>query len=285
MAGPTNPSVIINGTPTPAPEATVSVYDRGFQYGDGCFETLAAVNGRVRDIDDHLERLSFGARMLGIPEPDTRVLAEELAELAPDEGRAVLKVLYTRGSGGRGLAPPAEPQPTRVVLRAPWPDHPPEHWQEGVRVRLCETRQIPGRSLDGRVKHLNQLNRITARMEWEGDDPAEGLLRDLDGRLLEGTVTNLFAVRDGALLTPELGRSGLPGITRGRVLALARDAGLAAGEGELTPAELGKAEEVFLTNSIIGIWPVCGVTDLGAAWQAPGPVTTRLMEALEASYA
>lgn len=284
MAAPINPSVILNGHPTPAPEAAVSVFDRGFQYGDGCFETLAAVDGQVRDLDDHLERLAHGARLLGLPEPESARVAEELNELCPVEGRAVLKVIYTRGSGGRGLAPPAEAAPTRVVMRGPWPGHPAEHWTQGVRVRLCETRQIPGRALDGRIKHLNQLNRITARMEWEGSDPAEGLLRDLEGRILEGTVTNLFAVRDAALITPELGRSGLPGITRGRVLGLAREAGFTAVEGELTPSDLAGAEEVFLTNSLIGIWPVRGITDLGVAWQAPGPVTDRLMALLEASH-
>jgi 4-amino-4-deoxychorismate lyase len=284
MTAPTNPSAILNGVPTPAPEASVSVFDRGFQFGDGCFETLAAVNGRVRDRAEHLERLGRGARLLGIPEPDSGQLADELAELCPAEGRAVLKVIYTRGSGGRGLAPPDEAVPTRVVLRLPWPQYPAEHWTQGVRVRLCETRQIPGRSLDGRIKHLNQLNRITARMEWEGGDPAEGLMRDLEGRVLEGTVTNLFVVQGGTLLTPDLGRSGLPGIIRGRVLTLAQEAGWGVAEGEVTPAELGRGDEVFLTNSLIGIWPVRGVNDLGVAWPAPGPVTEHLQQLLESSY-
>ncbi|HKJ72285.1 MAG TPA: aminodeoxychorismate lyase [Gammaproteobacteria bacterium] len=279
-------AVLLNGQPRTAESATVSVFDRGFQYGDGVFETLAAVDGQARDRDAHMARLAEGARLLGIPAPDPAVLAAEIDALAgaADDSRAVIKVAYSRGRGGRGLAPPEEASPTRVVMRLPWPDHPRDWADSGVRTIACRTRQVSGAALDGRIKSMNQLNHIVARMEWRDPRIAEGLLCDDRGCLVEGTVTNLFAVRDGEVVTPDLSGSGLPGITRGRILALAGEHGVGAREADLRPGDLAGADELFLTNSLVGVWPV-REHDGRALPGAPGPVTRRLQRALEASYA
>lgn len=283
----TVPTVLINGRPHAPEAACVSVFDRGFQYGDGVFETLAAIGGRVRERDAHLARLAQGARLLEIPAPDPEVLAEEIAmaRAAPDPAdRAVIKILYTRGPGGRGLAPPAEPEPTRVVLRLPWPDFP-DHWPaRGVRVVTCRTRQASGAALDARIKSMNQLNHIVARMEWRDPEIAEGLLCDEAGAVVEGTVTNLFAVRAGRLVTPDLTGAGLPGITRDRVMTLARERGLEVQTARLGPADLAAADELFLTNSLAGIWPVRELDGRPLAG-CPGPVSRDLQGALEATYA
>ena len=277
-------AVLINGQRHAPEQATVSVFDRGFQYGDGVFETLAVVAGQVRDRDAHLDRLARGATLLGIPEPDRDALSAEIAQLAAaGEGNAVIKVLYSRGVGGRGLAPPAEPAPTRVVMRLPWPAHPPDWRESGVRTITCRTRQASGAALDGRIKSMNQLNHIVARMEWRDPAIAEGLLCDEAGRVVEGTVSNLFVVIGGRLLTPDLSGAGLPGVTRGRVMALAAERCGGVAEADLTAADLAGAEEVFLTNSLIGIWPVREHD--GRALAAPGPVTLELQQALEGSYA
>lgn len=278
--------ILINGRPYSPDSAVVSVFDRGFQYGDGVFETLAAVDGRIREREAHLHRLALGARLLAIPEPDREALEGELGQLASELGggeRAVLKVLYTRGPGGRGLAPPDNPIPTRVLMRLPWPDHPPEWARRGVRTFTCRTRQMSAAALDGRIKSMNQLNHIAARLEWQDPEIAEGLLCDLSGRVIEGTVSNLFAVQSGVLLTPDLAGAGLPGVTRRRILELADELGVPAHETDLYPEDLQGMEELFLTNSIIGVWPI-REHEGGELPQAPGPVTTRLREALEASY-
>ena len=286
MDGP-SPFVLVNGYRRSPAEGAISVFDRGFQYGDGLFETLAVVGGRVRDLEAHLERLAQGARVLGIPEPDREALSRELAEagagLGPEQ-RGVLKVLYSRGPGGRGLAPPETPEPTRVVLRLPWPEHPPGWAREGVRVIHCRTRQVCGAALDGRIKHMNQLNHIVARMEWTDPGIAEGLLRDGSDRVIEGTVTNLFRVAGGAVETPRLDGSGLAGITRWRILELAAEAGLETREVDLRARDLRVADEVFLTSSLIGVWPVREL-DGEALRGAPGPVTRELQAALERFYA
>jgi len=280
------PQILINGQASSPESAVVSVFDRGFQYGDGVFETLAAVDGRIREREAHLDRLALGARLLAIPEPDRQVLDGELGQLASglgEGGRAVLKVLYTRGPGGRGLAPPEVPMPTRVLMRLPWPEHPPEWAQRGVRTFTCRTRQMSGAALDGRIKSMNQLNHIAARLEWQDPEIAEGLLCDLAGRVIEGTVSNLFAVQSGVLLTPELAGAGLPGVTRRRILELANGLGVPAHETDLYPEDLQDMDELFLTNSVIGVWPIRehGGRNLP---QAPGPITARMREALEASY-
>ncbi len=277
---------LVNGHRRDPAKGAISVLDRGFQYGDGVFETLAVVDGRIREQVAHLERLTQGARLLGIPEPDRGILSDELeaaaGDLRPDQ-RGVIKVFLSRGPGGRGLAPPEAPEPTRVVLRLPWPAHP-ASWRElGVRVVLCRTLQVSGAALDGSIKHMNQLNHIVARMEWTDPGIAEGLLQDGRGRVIEGTVTNLFRVAAGTLETPRLDGSGLPGVTRRRVLGLAAEAGLAVGEGEIRPEDLHEADEVFLTNSLIGIWPVRELDGRPLAG-APGPVTRRLQAALEQVY-
>ncbi|KPV40138.1 hypothetical protein AN478_08345 [Thiohalorhabdus denitrificans] len=281
------PAALVNGYPCEIGDPVIPVSDRGFQYGDGVFETVAARDGRLLDGAAHLERLRQGAELLGIPAPDPARLAAEAEGLVAHQGggeRNVIKILVSRGPGGRGLAPPAHPEPTRVVMRLPWPEHPPEWQRSGVRTVLCRTRQVSGDALDGRIKSMNQLNHIVARMEWADPDIAEGLLRDHEERLVEGTVTNLFLVRDGVLKTPDLSGAGLPGVTRRRILEHARAAGLPTEEGEVREVDLERAEEAFLTNSIIGIWPIREHGGRGLP-SAPGPQTVRLRRSLEAAYA
>jgi 4-amino-4-deoxychorismate lyase len=280
--------ILVNGEARAPEGAVVSVFDRGFQYGDGVFETLALVDGRVREQAAHLERLARGAELLGIPAPEVGAFEADIAELSRDLGRgdrAVIKLNYTRGAGGRGLAPPPDPVPTRVAMRLGWPGHPVEWAETGVRVITCRTRQVSGAALDGRIKSMNQLNHIVARMEWTDPGIAEGLLRDGEGRVVEGTVTNLFLVRDGELVTPDLAGAGLPGVTRGRVLEAAASLGIPVREDPVWPGDLARAEELFLTNSIIGVWPVRELDGQMVADGAPGPVTRRLQQALEGMYA
>ncbi len=245
-----NPSVLINGRPATA----LDVADRGCHYGDGVFETIAVSGGEPLLWDRHLERLQRGCAHLGIVAPLAQVLTAEARQLVAGRQRAVLKILVTRGPAGRGYAPAPTSVPSRVLLSGPWPDYPAEFAREGVAVRWCAMRLARQPRLAG-IKHLNRLEQVLARSEWTGGE-AEGLMRDTEGYVIEGTMSNVFAVVRGTLLTPELSQCGVAGVMRAQVIAQARAAGLVCRETVLQPADIESADEIFLTNSLIGLWPV-----------------------------
>jgi 4-amino-4-deoxychorismate lyase len=237
------------------PADTIGVADRGLHYGDGLFETIAVVNGEPCLWGRHLGRLRDGCDRLSIPPPPERQLAEEAQRLTRGVDRAVLKLILTRGEGGRGYRPPESPRPRRILRLSPWPAYPVTWQSTGVRVRYCQTR-LGDQPLLAGLKHLNRLEQVLARAEWSDPDVAEGLMLDLDGRVVEGTQTNLFALLGGRLLTARLDRCGVAGVVRGLVMDAGRALGLTAVEEVLTPARLAAADALFLTSSLIGIWPV-----------------------------
>lgn len=268
--------VLVNGLPA----EHISVADRGLLYGDGLFETLAVDAGRPLLWDAHLQRLLEGCRRLEIPAPDTNVLTDEAARLCAGQARAVLKIIVTRGPSDRGYAPPPVATPTRILGRSPWPDYPLAHARHGVAVTWCATPLARNPRLAG-IKHLNRLEQVLARAECPPPH-AEGLMCDTDGHVIAGTMSNLFAVIGDTLVTPDLSQSGVAGVVRAQVLAVARARGLDCRERRLTPAEVEAAQELFLTNSIIGLWPV---NRLGARTYPIGNVTQTIQEALAATRA
>jgi len=237
------------------PAVVVPAADRGLQYGDGLFETIAVVDGRPCLWDRHLARLRAGCVRLAIPLPDPDLLQAEVLALAKGQGRAVLKLIVTRGEGGRGYRPPHPARPRRILRLHPWPDHPPAWRSAGVRVRYCRTR-LGHQPLLAGLKHLNRLEQVLARAEWDDPDIGEGLMLDLDGTVVEGTQTNLFALTAGRLVTPLLDRCGVNGVVRQVVIETAWMQGLAVEEARLTPAELAQADALFLASSLAGLWPV-----------------------------
>lgn len=273
--------ILINGHPT----QQLSVLDRGFQYGDGVFETLRIAQGRPQHWPRHMARLVSGCERLGITPPDLATLRTEAAQLCGESGdseRGVLKITVTRGSGGRGYGTRGVGEPTRVLAVFPAPEFPAGHATQGIRLRLCTMRLGDNPALAG-IKHLNRLEQVLARAEW--DDPAivEGLLMDNHNNIIEGTMSNLFCVQAPAgappvLLTPGLSRCGVRGVTRERILALAGQLDIPWRETELQLTDLQQATEVFVSNSLIGIWPV---RQFEQHDYAPGPVTRRLRAALE----
>jgi len=268
------PAILINGHAT----EQVSVLDRGFQYGDGLFETLKVCNGQPLHWDRHLARLQNGCERLGIAMPAPALLQAEAGQLCQGVADAVLKITVTRGVGGRGYAAAQGMTPTRVLARLPAPAYPATHWSEGIRLHLCQTRMGENPALAG-IKHLNRLEQVLARAEWDDPQVAEGLLRDNNNQVIEGTMSNVFCVREGRLLTPPLSRCGVRGITRDRVLAAARQAAIEAEEVALQVEDLHQAQELFVTNSLIGIWPV---QHFAGRDYVPGPLTRQLTAALEA---
>lgn len=275
----TNPdthSALINGMPTDR----ISVADRGLHYGDGLFETVAVDAGAPLLWDAHVHRLIGGCERLGIPVPDAAVLDKEARQLCAGQIRAVLKIIITRGQAARGYAPPIIAKPTRILSRSPWPDHPAAHVRRGVTVDWCRTPLARNSRLAG-IKHLNRLEQVLARAEC-ASSLAEGLMCDTEGYAIEGTMSNLFIVCRSTLITPDLSQSGVAGVLRAQVLVEARARGIDCREAWLRPAEIEAADELFLTNSIIGLWPV---TRLGARTYPLGKITQTLEQALATARA
>lgn len=248
--------------------------DRGLQFGDGLFETVAVVDHRPQLLDAHVARLCRDARTLRLPAPDPDRLRHEATHVAA-QGMAcgVLKILWTAGSGGRGYARPPDPRPRRIMSLHPAPAHPAAHWDDGVAVALCSLRLARQPALAG-IKHLNRLEQVLAREEWGASGAAEGIMRDQDDWIIEGSMSNLFAVREGQVVTPRLDTAGVAGVMRDAVMARLDGDGRTVEQTQLSPAALGGCDEVFLCNSVNGVWPVRELQGTGT-WSV-GPVTREL---------
>ncbi len=244
-------TALINGSEADSVDLT----DRGFQYGDGVFTTLRIAGRRPLLLPLHLDRLASDAERLRIPFPGHTVLAAESKLLAEANGDGVLKIMLTRGSGGRGYRIPAEAHATRVLRWHTLPDYPEEAAVLGIRARFCSATLGINPALAG-IKHLNRLEQVLARMEWDEEDIREGLLCDSEGFVVEGVMSNLFLRMGGRLLTPKLDRCGVRGVMRTHVLRLAAAEGLIVDEGRFRPESILAADELFLTNSVIGLWPI-----------------------------
>jgi 4-amino-4-deoxychorismate lyase len=263
---------------------TVDPSDRGLQYGDGLFETLPLIDGRARRLELHMARLEEGCARLGIAFPGRDTVLSDIARLGAGAGRAVVKIIVTRAAGGRGYRG-GDGEPTRIATLHAWPDYPRAWASEGVVVRLCALRIADQPVLAG-LKHLNRLEQVLARREWHDEEIAEGLLCSPRGHVVCGTMSNVFAARAGRLLTPRLDRSGVAGTVRSWVLDWARRSAVPCEETELTVEDLLRADELFLTNAIIGLWPVKRLDDcqLPGQWPARwpvGPLARRILQALD----
>lgn len=259
--------VWINGEPG----GLIDPADRGLAYGDGVFETVLLRQGRAVLLDGHLARLAAGAAVLGIP-LDAAALARDFAAFTaacPRDG--VAKIILTRGAGGRGYLPPDDARPLCLFSAHPAPDLPGEPVRDGVDAIVCALRLARQPALAG-IKHLNRLEQVLLRREVAAAGAREGLVCDDRGRVVEGVSCNVFLVREGRLVTPRLDEAGVRGVLRAAILDQARREGHAVAEADIPLEEVATAEEVFLCNSINGIWPLRSLA--GRQWQ-PGPVTRR----------
>lgn len=259
--------------------AGISPDDRGLHYGDGLFETMGAANGRVLRFDLHMARLAEGCHRLGLPMPPVDAIAADCDRVLAGLGAAVVKLVVTRGPGPRGYPPPAVPNVTRMVQSTAQQVSESEAMRP-LLVRVCETRLGRNPRLAG-IKHLNRLEQVLAGAELREPPADEGLMRSTDDRLVCGTAANVFLVRRGRLLTPQISDCGVAGVMREVVLNTAGQLGIEIEVGDFGLADVERADELFLTNSVRGIRPV-GIVE-GLATFGPGPVTLRLREALEAA--
>jgi 4-amino-4-deoxychorismate lyase len=262
MSGPSR--VLVDGVSA----ETVSVFDRGLSYGDGLFETIRFVGGVAPLLSRHMQRLCESGERLQLPVPDAALLLREALIVADGLDQAVVRITVTRGLGERGYAPPAVPQPTRVVSAFAAPVMQGDAYIHGIRLRWCETRLALQPLLAG-MKHLNRLEQVLARAEWSDPSVADGLMCDTDSSVIAATMANLFAVVDGALVTPSVARCGVAGVARAEILATQA----AVHVGNLSRKDLLRADEVFLSSSVRGILPVQAVDD---TVYVPGPVTRAL---------
>ena len=228
--------------------------DRGLQYGDGLFETIAIAGGRPRFLEWHFERLREGARRLGIPAPDVNLLRAEIAWVSTAP-RSVVKILLTRGIGERGYRAPKDPLPRRIVLGFDALASRPEAATEGVRVGWCRTRLGRNPALAG-IKHLNRLEQVLARSEWDDGAMDEGLMQDDRGQVIAATQSNLFARLEDRWVTPRLDQCGVSGVMRRAFREWQGERGAPVDERELGMADVERASALILTNALIGAWPV-----------------------------
>jgi len=259
---------LVNGTDA----GGIAIDDRGLQYGDGLFETMAASDGRIRNFELHLARLEEGCRRLGMPMPSPGLIGEECSRVLEGLGNGTVKLIVTRGPGPRTYRPPADPSVTRIVsCAAPKP--------RGVAlsplvVRLCQTRLGQNPLLAG-IKHLNRLEQVLACAEWDDPEVGEGLMLSMDGRLVCATAANVFLVAGGRLVTPEIRDCGVAGVMRQVVLKAAAALGIPVSIEDVRPEALDSADEVFVTNAVTGVRPVGEL--MGVRKWAVGEVTRRLM--------
>lgn len=253
------------------PADGLPVHDRGLAYGDGLFETIKVVNGRPELLDRHLDRLALGCERFAISN-DLAALHSQIIAFSAALGDGVAKLVLTRGDGKRGYGPPAVCRPRIILMAAPLPDYPAEHFEKGVCLYPCATRLAEQPALAG-LKHLNRLEQVLARAEWQDSAFAEGLMRDTSGRVVEAVFSNLFIVNSDVLLTPSIERCGVAGVMRGELLERARQAGVETQVCDITLGQLLGADEVFVCNSLYGIWPVRQLET--RVWPV-GPLTRKL---------
>lgn len=271
LTHPSAPRVFVGDAPVDDGIDTVLAAGRGLAYGDGVFETMRATGGVIPWWHAHRERLMRGAARLGLAMPSADALDAALRDTLRAHPDAVVKLVLTRGSGGRGYAPPLDAPPVWLVSASAQPPAPRDG---GLVLRWCELRLATQPALAG-IKHCNRLEQVVARAEWRDPGIDEGLMRDADGDVVCATAANVFVLRDDRWWTPPVDRCGVAGVCRAWALPA-----LDATERRLAPEDLLSAQAVVLCNAARGILPVARLGD--HAWSphpAVGEALRRLADA------
>jgi branched-chain amino acid aminotransferase len=275
-------TVNVNGRISGERDAAISVFDHGFLYGEGVYETMRTYNGRAFLYDRHMRRLRRSAQMivLDVPFSDDELadrIRQTMAAAGLNGSEAYIRVLLTRGIGELTYDPKATPVPSVVIIVKPHADPLPEVYENGVKVCVSPILRNHPQSLNPMIKSNNLLNNALAMQDAIRRGGTEAIMRNYRGELTECSQSNLFIVKDGVLLTPPLEAGLLPGITREFVMDLARDLGVEAREETLRDSELFAADECFLTSTTKELLPIVQVDDRRIGGGAPGPVTRKLL--------
>jgi len=274
--------VSVNGRLTSAAEAVVSVFDHGFLYGEGIYETLRTYDRIPFLFGRHVDRLRESAAMLSLPVPvsdaDLRQEVDRTIAGLPDAAELYVRILLTRGAGELNYSLTACPAPTLVVIVKPLVPPPASTFDAGIRLSLVSVRRNPRAALDPAIKSNNLLNNALAMQEALQHGADEALMLNVEGEIAEGSQSNVFLVRDGRVETPPLAAGLLAGITREFVMGLCQDLGVECRETTLRPADLEAADEAFITGTTREVTPVVQVDRRTIGSGTPGPVTRRLLE-------
>jgi branched-chain amino acid aminotransferase len=275
-------AVSIDGRLCPPGEQVVSVFDRGFLYGDSVFETLRTYDGVPFELDEHLARLERSAALVFIELPVSReILREEIgtALKAADNAESYVRVVLTRGQGALGLDPALAERPRRVIIVQPLVPPPAEQYTLGIEAISYRTDRVLDATSAQGAKVGNYLVSVLALRQAKQRGASEALIVDGRGRILEGGSSNVFIVNEHGLLTPPLDAGILPGITRARVLELAAELGLVVKLGEVPLDTARRAREIFITSSIRELLSVVRLDGAPVGAGSPGPVFQRLLAA------
>jgi branched-chain amino acid aminotransferase len=272
--------VHVNGVLTDRDSAVISIFDRGFLYGDSVYEVLRTSGGRPVDLDRHLERLRRSAAAIELTMPTPEELGTAIADTLDAAGNpeSYLRIIVTRGGGPITLDITAPEKPSLILIAAPLAMPLADLYERGAALAIVGVERTSRRAVDPAVKSGNYLNNIMALAEARRAGAYEAIMCGPDGRVAEGSTSNLFVSRGGRLVTPALATGILPGITRQRVMDLARSADIRVEEGDLSPDDVRGADEALITSSIRGVMPVAKVDGRPIGDGAPGPTTRRLME-------
>jgi branched-chain amino acid aminotransferase len=280
--------VYLNGRILPAKEASVSVFDHGFLYGDGIYETMRVYEGVVFKINEHISRLYRSASLIGLRIPyNTEGIKAAICETLIANGfrNAYMRITVSRGRGDIGLDPDLCPEPTVMIISRELREYPPEYYKKGISVIIAKTRRNLREAIDPRIKSLNFLNNILAKIEAKKLGAYEAIMLNVNKKLAEGTISNVFFTIDGMLCTPSVSCGILDGITRGIVIGLAKKQGIRVKEGKFTKEDLYCAEEVFITNTTMEVMPVSGVDDREYGVGSTAKLLRRLYRAEVNAYA
>ncbi len=235
--------------------ASLAISDRAIHYGDGLFETLAIKHGVILYWSEHYQRLLNGCERLKISCPLEAVLLQEIDTVKSGNHQAVVKIILTRGNSERGYRIPLNTHTKRIVQAFPFPKIPKTYYLEGIRSLFCKTPVSENTYLAG-MKHLNRLDNVLASSEWDETEFAEGLMCNAKLQVIQGTKSNVFYSKKGEMYTPDLSHAGILGIMRAQVLHWAAQNNIKVHIEPITQSALLQADEIFVCNSVVGIWPV-----------------------------
>lgn len=233
---------------------SLSLQDRGIAYGDGVFRTLLVIRGVPQHWAQHYQKLSQDCAAINIRCPETSTLLGDIQALF-DQADGVAKIIITRGESARGYGYSSDIQANRIVIKSALTQYPATNITQGVKLHLCQLRLSHQPKLAG-IKHLNRLENVLARSEWDDASVADGLLLDANEYVIECTMSNVFAKVGNQLIAPLLDQCGVAGVTRQRVIDNASHLGLTVSEERLSLAQLMQADEILICNSLFGVWQV-----------------------------
>jgi 4-amino-4-deoxychorismate lyase len=235
--------------------SVISIADRSFQYGDGCFTTMLSQKGRIVHWFEHMDRMNTCLDVLHIPRPNWEQVKNWLDRANSSEDKAGLKLLITRGEGGRGYSPSRVGKPNIIISRFEFPSHYQNWAQDGIELGVCQTPLSHNPLLAGH-KHNNRLEQVLLKLEIERQSKVDGVVFDIDGHVIETTMANIFWLTDNALYTPLLDRAGVSGVFRRKVLEWASKENIIVHTDRYKFDTLLCADEIFICNSILGVAPV-----------------------------